>query len=699
MGAPELLAPAGSIETFWTAFEAGADAVYVGIRGWNARAFADNFTLDECTDLLAWAESRRKRIYFALNSLILSNELESLHSLLAEISSFVSFKSFGGLIVQDAGVVFLSKRFFPGIPLHLSTLSGIHNLQGVEMAARWGIKRVVLAREVPLDEAISIAQRASIEVEVFVHGALCFSFSGLCIASSFRGGRSGLRGECAQPCRLRFRQGHREGFFLSCNDFSALHFIPELKRSKIAALKIEGRMKSPDYVKMVVKAYRMVLDAKPEDEKERMLQAEDLLRRAPSRRLSPGFWSENPSQDVLSPKLSGTSGIWVGTIESKEGNRVIIRSKRGLHLGDIVRPETSKGREERLREIIKISKLGDELFELEGFSDLPVGAKLFFVGRKGERPHLVWKRIRSEISQGISLKPPPSTSLRDMLEELPDKRRALRRGGTKLIVKISNPEILPSVFHSPARWIILKATLHNLESLAKMRILDAQKERLVLSLPTPIVGWTQRMKIYERAIGWFISRGFLLWEINNTSHLEVLQKLTENRQKIGIFGGIRLNVRNPAALFHWAQQGCFAISLSVDVTKGELLEFIKYPMPAVPIVTVYSWPSLMVSILEPKLMEMKPFITEKGERYYYSRNGALSFIYADRPISLFGKLGELINMGYHYFAIDLSEGPRDLSKDLSRLLSGFEHERDDKPFTDCNWNLNLVKEVSHDKRM
>lgn len=703
MKIPELLAPAGSVESFYAAFEAGADAVYIGIRDWNARAYADNFTVEECADLLAWATLKKRRVYLAINSLIISHELGSLYDLLTRISTLSHFKSFGGLIVQDMGVVLLARRFFPEIPLHLSTLSGIHNLQGVEQASRWGIKRVVLARELPFNEVVRIAEEAPIEVEVFIHGALCFSFSGFCMASSFRGGRSGLRGQCAQPCRLCFYQGRRQGFFLSCSDFSGLSFVPALKKSRVAALKIEGRMKSPDYVANAVKAYRMVLDAKPENEKEKIAQAEELLLKAPSRRLSHGFWSDNLSKDVLSPHRSGTNGIWIATIESKIEGKVLVRLRNSLHPGDIIRPEAFRGKEERLRTVKKVrpenAKKGD-LVELEDFSDLPVGTRLFLVGRRTEKPQMIWKRIRTEIRKPILVSPPSTVNLpfQTFWEELTDKRRAIRRGGTQLIVKVGTTEALPAAFHSPARWVMLTATLQNLEALARMRIIEAQRRRLILSIPAPVVGWTEKMKVYEKAVGWFLSRGFSLWEINNISHLEILRKVSGSEHKIGILGGARLNVRNPAALAFWANEGCFAVTLSPDMTKEEFNEFVKYPMPAIPMVVVYSWMPLMVSLLEPGLMEDKPFSTEKGDRYYYLRRGGLNFIYSDRPISLLGKLGQLKGMGYYYFVVDLSEGPKNLSRELSRILSGFEHERDDEPFTDCNWNLNLsqIGRKSHD---
>ncbi len=179
-----------------------------------------------------------------------------------------------------------------------------------------GAQRVVLARELNLHEIKDIADRTKVELEIFVHGALCYSYSGLCLASSFRGGHSGLQGRCVQPCRLQFKQGRDEGFFLSCNDLCALPLVSELKKLRIAAFKIEGRMKSADYLAQVVRAYRLVLDAPAEEQKDSLMEARELLARSPSRRLTSGYFADNFNAEVLSPHRSGSSGQWVGTSQA-----------------------------------------------------------------------------------------------------------------------------------------------------------------------------------------------------------------------------------------------------------------------------------------------------------------------------------------------------------------------------------------------
>ena len=237
--------------------ENGADAVYLGLKQLSARASATNFSLEELAVLLPFAHKRKVSIYVAVNSILTAGDVPRILDLLQALADL----KVDALIVQDPGIFFLARQFFPSLRLHASTLMAIHNHAGVNQLERMGAQRVVLARELDLKEITEIATRTTVELEIFVHGALCYSYSGLCLASSFRGGHSGLQGRCVQPCRLPFKQGRKEGFYLSCNDLCLLPRLPDLKNLRIAAFKIEGRMKSADYIAQVVRAYRLVLDA------------------------------------------------------------------------------------------------------------------------------------------------------------------------------------------------------------------------------------------------------------------------------------------------------------------------------------------------------------------------------------------------------------------------------------------------------
>ncbi|MBT8406893.1 MAG: U32 family peptidase, partial [Deltaproteobacteria bacterium] len=273
---PDLLAPAGNIESFFAGLEYGADAIYVGCRHHNARALATNFSLEEIARLKEYAHGHKVKLYVALNAIAREEELGELVHILASLSQIEP----DGLIIQDGAIARLCRLYFPNLKLHASTLMTVHNSTGVEQLESMGFQRAVLARELTIDEITQICADTSLELEIFVHGALCFSYSGLCMASSFYGGRSSLRGRCVQPCRRLYRAGRQQGYFFSTNDLSAIGLIPALRRLGLAALKIEGRMKPASYVAAVVRAYRLVLDASEADEHEAIVEARDILREA-----------------------------------------------------------------------------------------------------------------------------------------------------------------------------------------------------------------------------------------------------------------------------------------------------------------------------------------------------------------------------------------------------------------------------------
>ena len=266
---PELLAPAGGPEAAHAALRYGADAVYIGLSRFSARAEAVNFTPEQADSLIAHAHglAPRRRVYVALNTLVRNDELPGV----AEALGLVSELGADAVIAQDLGVLRLARRYFPELRLHASTQMAIHNRAGVEMAAGLGFARATLARELTLGEIRDCARVPGIEVETFIHGALCYSYSGLCLFSSFALGRSGNRGRCAYLCRDRFQAGPGGGGGLLCSmkDLDLSAWAGALREAGVAAFKIEGRMKSPLYVAAAVSFYRRLLDgalSKPERE-------------------------------------------------------------------------------------------------------------------------------------------------------------------------------------------------------------------------------------------------------------------------------------------------------------------------------------------------------------------------------------------------------------------------------------------------
>ena len=248
----ELLSPAGSPEAVVAAVQSGADAIYMGLGSFNARQGAKNFTAQEFLDSVKYCHERGCKVYVTLNTLASDREMEDV----AELGRFVSEGGADAVIVQDLGVAKVLRAACPDLPLHASTQMSVHNLGGVHAAAQMGITRVVLARELTLDQIGIIASRSPIEVEVFVHGALCFCHSGQCYMSALIGRRSGNRGMCAQPCRLQYSMGRRVGDYpMSLKDNCLVDYLEALDKAGVACIKIEGRMKRPEYTAIVTEIY------------------------------------------------------------------------------------------------------------------------------------------------------------------------------------------------------------------------------------------------------------------------------------------------------------------------------------------------------------------------------------------------------------------------------------------------------------
>jgi len=330
---PELLAPAGSLETFFAAMDSGADAVYVGLKDFSARAKAKNFSLAELERILAYARHHQRRLFVTLNTLVKQQELPQLCETLAALEAL----QVDALIIQDLGIWQLARNHFPGLELHASTQMTIHNAAGVRQLEQMGFKRAVLARELTLEEIAAIRAETSLELEQFVHGALCFSFSGQCTFSSWLGGKSGNRGRCAQPCRRRYRHNGKEGYYFSPNDLSAIDLLPELAAAGICSLKIEGRMKSAEYVATVVNAYRQVLDVSRDGRKEAVRRAKELLKGSFGRLPTRGFLSGPDPTDIAVASIKGATGRLLGEISHTRGPQIAFRTRDRLHVGDRLR--------------------------------------------------------------------------------------------------------------------------------------------------------------------------------------------------------------------------------------------------------------------------------------------------------------------------------------------------------------------------
>ena len=333
-GTIEVLAPVGSIESFYAAVNAGADAIYLGVGNFNARAKCADFSLDNVEKYIDHAHLFGVKVYITLNTLVADGEIDEF------IKTAVALYNAGAdaFIVQDIGMARLIKKVLPLAKLHASTQMGVHNEQGAKFLESLGFVRVVLSRETKLEDIKRIRENTSLEIEFFVQGALCVAFSGNCYLSSVKDGNSGNRGKCRQLCRLCYQCGDKKGYLLSPADLSLTQNIPALISAGVTSLKIEGRMKRPAYVATSVKLFKKILAKEPPSSIERT--ANDL-----KKVFSRGEYDLSAylydNDNIVNPLFNNNTGVYVGTVESvekfKDLYRVTVKTTSPIVDGDGLR--------------------------------------------------------------------------------------------------------------------------------------------------------------------------------------------------------------------------------------------------------------------------------------------------------------------------------------------------------------------------
>jgi len=345
----ELLSPVGDFECLKSAVQNNADAVYFGANLFSARASAKNFNLAELEQAIKYCKIRGVKTNLTLNILIKDNEISDAFELAKKAYEF----GIDAIIVQDLGLAKQLITAFPDLPIHGSTQMSVHNLQGALELQSLGFKRVVLSRELSIEEIEYITQNVDIEIECFIHGALCISYSGQCLFSSMIGGRSGNRGKCAQGCRLPYELIENEekvidkGYLLSPRDLCALDYIPRLLNCGVKCLKIEGRMKNSEYVAIVTRIYRKYIDlaksGKPYiiDEKDKT----DLLQAFNRGNFSVGHLDSHPNQDLIFKEKPNNMGLLVGHISKYNSSKglITLSTNQPLQIGDTVSLEKETG--------------------------------------------------------------------------------------------------------------------------------------------------------------------------------------------------------------------------------------------------------------------------------------------------------------------------------------------------------------------
>ena len=344
----DLLSPVGDFECLKAAVQNGANSVYFGANLFNARVFANNFDLDTLQKAIQYAKLRGVKTNLTLNTLIKDSEYDDAFYLATKAYEF----GIDSIIVQDLGLALDLIKSFPDLPIHASTQMTVHNLNGALELQKLGFKRVVLARELSINEIEYICKNTDIEIETFIHGALCISYSGQCLFSSILGGRSGNRGKCAGPCRLPFELLENDkkidsGYLLNTKDLCGLDYIPNLINAGVKCFKIEGRMKSPEYVATVTRIYRKYIDLALSNQKYSVQNKDriELLQVFNRGMSSTGHLDTEPNKNLVYKEKPSNLGIYLGIVQKYNSRKgyIDLKLKQNIEVGDTISLENETG--------------------------------------------------------------------------------------------------------------------------------------------------------------------------------------------------------------------------------------------------------------------------------------------------------------------------------------------------------------------
>ena len=600
---PELLAPAGRMESFCAALDAGADAVYAGAQDFNARMRAPNFTLEELVRMAVYTRRHGKRLYLTVNTIIKDGELDRLESLLRELRHIQP----DALIIQDIGTALLARTICPDIPIHASTQMTIHNVDGALAAQRMGFSRVILARECTIDEIREIRRSCEIELETFVHGAMCYSMSGQCFASGLIHSKSANRGRCLQPCRRLF-SGIPETSYdpsnpsaceslspdqprtfpaYSMRDLCAAPILDRLIASGINCFKIEGRMKPPEQIAQIVRAYRLLIDAWPRITAEVMEEARTLLDTAVGREPHTGYYLSS-TPPVLGARET-QSGRRVGKSEPSDTPAFFrITPRIPLKVGDRIRIQLSPSQPPRgftIREIryrgksVKRPPAGEAIDVAAPFS-IPPGCWIVKAGDADAVSRGFSRRIQNmieEIMGGVIVPSTrtPQTSIQEKQTDTPSA--AVSR------LQISRPEM------APVRWLVVPsaATAMALTDTAVFRDPPGNREtrllvpleavqddifpqlvhatahgqRLGLILPHFCFGLEEREALYA-SLKKGLAMGVRNLVLSNTGHFQVVRTL--GKRRITLLAAAGFHLMNRAAILRVMQEGIQIAQVSLE---------------------------------------------------------------------------------------------------------------------------------------
>jgi putative protease len=699
----ELLAPAGSPEALDAAVGEGADAVYLGLKDFNARLRSANFTYAQFESALRSLHRMGKKVYVTVNTVFEQREADRMYQFL----KYLAEQGPDALIVQDFGVVAMARSQFPSLRLHASTQMNIASARGANALSRHGVSRVVLARELSLEELRSIKTETNMELEVFVHGALCVSVSGLCLFSSFLGGKSANRGMCTQACRRLYHgldsgAPGESGYYFSPNDLQLLERVPDLAAAGVNALKIEGRMKSASYVGAVVSAYRLVADAVADGDDDHIRrsieQGREILRNDFARPKTQYFFNDSITSredaeslgeygerksniDWLNPEQDGGTGISLGTILKVKGS--------GGERRALVRP--SAGIVPAARDSVRVH-LGDDSGRVShklAFAEREAGGSYWISapdGETGDHVYLIQtkamsKRYAPVITQVSGGKGPgrekaPVPQIQMARNEEADSKKT-KKGEVfpeGLYVAASRPEDLYIVQSSRPQRVLLPLSGKNAKYL-----LDENKPPLPFK-PTEIIltldpWFPQSAAGYDtgkmaEAIQQLTEKGYLQYILNNPGHFSLFRGFGN----VKLIAGPWLYMFNSWSLSFVASLGVDGFVSPLENNRQNLERTLgvksrgsenaggkkrqgRSTLHSKFFITVFAWPPLFnIKADVGPLLDFDAFADNKDENFLLASGGEGSRVYPQKPFSIIDKIPFLNEAGFGRFIIDLT-GP------------------------------------------
>ena len=690
----ELLAPAGNIESLDAAIGEGADAVYLGLKSFNARLRTSNFAWNQFEAAVQSVHRQGKKIYVTVNTVCEERETERLYRFL----SYLDKVGPDGLIVQDLAVVRMCQEFFPNLELHASTQMNVESASAANLLKGEGLSRVVLARELGLDEIKKIKESTNAELEMFVHGALCVSESGLCLFSSFLGGKSANRGMCTQACRrfytAEYPEGIKQGYYFSPCDMQLIEHVPELMDIGVDSFKIEGRMKSAEYVGSVVAAYRYVMDHWKEDKKGAIATGKRMLSSDFARSKTDywyGFKSiqegvDNAGEKILNPDQAGGTGIYLGKIAqvkkapdelieevNKNASADTPAEQLRIHMvrltggsydpdpGDSVRVH-SKNDTGRMSHKIRSVQIEDNG---ERWMDLPAGFGV------GDSVYLLQiksmsKRYNRVLPGDLSkFRRQPLDEQLPVLDLTPVERKELDFFPEGIYVQVSS---IAAVFTAqglhPVRVLIEYNSETKDDLLNGKTVLPFSKKAIFISLD-PFCAGSGESQLKSELIK-LLEDGYRNFVANNIAHLEMLKGTQAN-----VIAGPFLYTFNRWAVSWFENQNVRGFVMPYENSRRNLEATFDENVRSRVLVPVFAYPSLFrIRFKMPESYGFNYFSDKEGAQFRIATSDDGSVVMPELPFSLLDKTEFLAQAGFKRFLIDFSHTKMNRSqvKDVTASL-------------------------------